>query len=372
RRMRYIGLLLLTLLMTQKVWAGTPLDAARTEAGRGDYTAALLNLDHVLQKDPNDSEAGLLQAQIYGWQKNYSEAEQLFAALLQKEPGNADILVAQGYMYYAETKLDGATANFKAALAVAPTYSDATEGLDLINKARRSIEGYKWQADLGGTFSTFERAPQTNWDNEFLQLTRLFSDTGTSVHAVAQRYHQFEQTDDYYEIGADQRFTPFLNGYLYAGTSPDPVFRPRWHIAGGGNVRLTDTLPSVIWLTLDTRYDDYAATDVENLNPGARLEFADNWALSAGAISVFQSGAATTYGWQLRLDGQWSEGWRFYGGYADAPETVAGVTIRTESVFGGVAIDVNDANTVRLGYTRDDRYQSYVRHAIDAAITHRF
>jgi YaiO family outer membrane protein len=367
-----LSISILALSIASPAHAVSLYDEAHTEANRGDYASALQNIDKILKSKPKDFDARLLRAQIYGWQKSYDGAEKQFDILLAESPGNSDVLVARGYLYYAEEKLDKARADFSAALKTSPNYRDALEGLELSKQAQNHPDDkYKWQLDAGGEYSAFARAPTTSWDNEFIQLTR-FLEGGTALHAMVQRYHQFEESDVYSELGIDQTFTPYLNAYLYGGGTPDPGFRPRWHVASGGTVRLTDVYPSILWVTLDTRYDDYPTTEVGNLNPGMRMEFADNWALSGTMITVIQSQDATKYGWQAKLDAQAAEGWRPYLGYAIAPETVNGVTVNTQSLFLGTAVDVNPANTLHFGYTHDDRENSYIRHAVNASISHRF
>lgn len=51
---------------------------------------------------------------------------------------------------------------------------------------------------------------------------------------------------------------------------------------------------------------------------------------------------------------------------------MSGRTISTRSYFTGVELDLGDRITGRLGYTRDDRSNSYIRNAVTAGLTLRF
>jgi len=110
---------------------------------------------------------------------------------------------------------------------------------------------------------------------------------------------------------------------------------------------------------------------VASVNPGLRIEAGD-WALSPNLVMVKQWGLPSIFGWNVRLDGPVIDGLRFYVGYADAPETEDAVTVYTASMYGGFSYDIDDARTVSIGYTHDDRQNSWIRHVANIAFTNRF
>lgn len=232
----------------------------------------------------------------------------------------------------------------------------------------------KWQADTGLQLSDFSRSAQPDWNQEFTQLTRFFNGRKTALHGKITRYDQFSNIDSEYEIGVDQVFAPRFNGYLYVAAAPDADFRPEWKAMGGGSVRLDNPAWQwwPVWMTLDGRYEDYNNTEATTLNPGLRIEPADRWAIAARAISIKQPDEKRVYGFDLRLDGKIAEDLRFYAGYADAPETVAGITVDTQTYFTGIAYDITPAHTLRLGYTHDDRENSYIRQVFDVSLSYSF
>ncbi|TAH34212.1 MAG: YaiO family outer membrane beta-barrel protein [Alphaproteobacteria bacterium] len=231
-----------------------------------------------------------------------------------------------------------------------------------------------WQTDAGFEFSDFSRRNQPNWNQEFTQVTRFFDSKKMAMHGKIIRYDQFSNIDSEYEAGVDRSFFPWLNAYLYGSMAPDADFRPEWRLMGGGSLRLNDPAWNLVpvWLTLDSRYEDYSDTEVMNINPGLRIEPADRWSIAGRMISVKQRNEERVYGFDLRLDGAVADDWRFYTGYANAPETVAGVTVDTTTYFAGAAIDITQAHTLRLGYTHDDRENSYIRQVLNVSLTYRF
>ncbi|MER2520060.1 MAG: YaiO family outer membrane beta-barrel protein [Bdellovibrionales bacterium] len=361
------------------------VETARDLASQDDYDKALTILEGGLQKHPKDGEAELMKARIYGWQKRYDLAEKSLNQLLDLEPDNTDILIARGYLYYSQEKLESAARDFAQAQTKQPKDEESKKGAELVKAAldnRAETKSYAWQLDTGFEYSAFARRPQSDWNNEFVQIGRIFNEGRTLAHLAIQRYRQFEITDVQAEIGVDHGFSDTLYGYVYAAITPNPAFRPRWHVATNANLRLfkdatapNSDFPNVpwsLWTTLDMRFDDYADVTVGGLNPGLRVEAGDGWALGASMISSVQSGTAPVYGWQVKGEGRLFANHGFNIGYADAPETVAGSTVTTQTVFAGIAAAINSACTVRLGYAHDDRAKSYIRHAVNASISHRY
>ena len=307
-------------------------------------------------------------------EKRYGEAHAKLERAQAMEPANDDVRLARAYLYYYEGAYDSAEEEFSGILTRHPGYADAQSGLESVRAAREGDGEFVWQADMGYEWSGFERSAQPDWNNQFLQLTRFFNGKSTAIHGRIERYDQFTNVDSYYQLGVSQRFTPRLTAYALAGFTPEANFRPRWRMKGGAELRLNEleTAGMPLWLTLDAQHDEYRTTDVHNVTPGLRIEIADHWALSGKMIGVHEQGTKTVYGWTARLDGVIMPGLRFYTGYADAPETVAAVTVDTQTIFGGFAYDIDDARTLYLGYTHDDRERSYIRHAVNASVSLRF
>ncbi len=374
------------------------------------YDEAVDYLREAQTRFPDDIEIKLALARNLSWKGDDKTAAGVLASL---DEGNPDTLLLKANLEFHNGHFSKAEALYRKIVRLYPGYQDAEEGLQRAIDAQKAVEQerrqktdikrlraerarnareqgerekaerelfvasipepqpFAWQVDAGVQISSFSRVPQPNWNQEFLQVTHFLSNRETAIHGKATRYEQFNSVDQEYEFGLDHRFSTSFYGHLYVSGSPDPAFRPEWRVdAGGGYLLMQEKMP--LWFTLDARYDSYPTIDVETINPGLRIEPFDNWSLAGRLITVSQQNAATIYGWDVRLDGQIREGTRFYIGYADAPETVAAVTVQTKTFFSGLAYDLSPACTLHFGYAHDDRENSYIRNVFDAGLTYRF
>jgi len=349
------------------------LAQSQTLAVNKQFDEALQSLKQAAALEPENMDVKLAVANVHSWQGRYDEAQKELNALLAANPDNTDIQSAAAYLDYYQGHNDAAQAKFVRMLATHPDNADATEGLRLAQQAQKAAAGFSWQFDTGYEHSSFARRPQPDWSNEFVQITRHFDQGTTSVHGRFEHYDEFQTTDTYYEFGADHRFAPYLDGYIYGGHTVDASFRPDWREGGGGDLRLNTPEQSVpaAWLTLDLKQDDYAHVSVATIDPGARIEFAE-WALNPNLVMVHQWGLPSIFGWNARLDGPLLNDLRFYTGYSNAPETENAVTVYTASFYGGFSYGIDDAHAVSLGYTHDDRQNAYIRHVVDVSLTCRF
>jgi YaiO family outer membrane protein len=356
---------------------------SRKLAEQKKYGAALELLKKALAESPEDGELMLARIRVLDWAGKYREAEAALNALPQAQQTNPDAMLLRGSVAYHQGHFATAEKHYAAILTQHPDYQDARDGLLRAQKATRAArvaaakpaaaqEAFlPWQVDTGLELSQFSRRSQTNWNQEFLQLTHFLDARKTALHGKLTRYDQFNARDAEVELGADHQFSPTVNGYAALSLVSHANFRPRNRVAGGGAMRVMDST-TPLWATIDARYDTYADTRVLNLNPGLKLDVADGWSVAGRRIIVDQSSERKAYGWDGRLDGTVTDGLRFYAGYASAPDTVAGVTVDTTTWFGGAAYDVTPVNTLRVGYARDDRQNSYIRDIYNASISYRF
>jgi YaiO family outer membrane protein len=380
RKASFLVILSLTCVAARGFAAQADVDDAirqsRELAAKQRYGDALTLLARAESEQPDNVDLKLTSANVLSWQGNYQAAENKLGEIDPKHSSDPDPMLVRANLAYYQQDYPVATKLYGNILAGHPDYEDAKTGLANAEKAQESppdSADYKWQANLGYEHSSFARGPQTGWNQEFVQLTRFLDNGDTALHGKVTRYDEFNNTDMQVEAGVDHRFTPYLNGYLYGSHTVDASFEPLWGMSTGGNLRVKPAEESVpaVWITLDAREDEYRQVSVATFDPGLRLESGD-WALSPNLVMVHQWGSSSAYGWNVRLDGPVDDGLRFYVGYADAPDTENAITLDTASAYGGLSYNIDERNAIRLGYTHDDRQNSYIRHVIDASVSRRF
>jgi tetratricopeptide (TPR) repeat protein len=342
------------------------------------YEDALRILTEEESKNPKEFDLLIAQVRIFSWMGNYTKAEQVLGKLGEGKDKNVDVILLKANLAYYKHEYTDAIKLYQEVLKTAPNYNDAKIGLAQTQKAQVNIatpsDAYKWQIDLGYEHSSFSRVPQSEWNQEMLQITHFMDQNKTAVYGKINLYDRFKQTDYEYEAGITHIFKDYLNGYTLAALSPDPDFRPESKIAAGGAFRAIgrEYLPTPLWITLDSQYDTYSTTRIITNIPGVRLELPYGWSISSRMIAVKPTNAQLLYGRDLRIGGVVNDRLNFYAGYANAPETVDAVTVRTISYFGGLALNVRPDTILRIGYSHDDRENSYIRQGVNCIVSYRF
>jgi len=390
-----LGLAALVLLSSATLaWAmpaDEAIDRSRTLSAEHKYEEALVLLENALAEHPGDGEIQLAIIRVLSWQGNYDAAEKRIQELDKKYAGNADLLLLRANLAAYRRDHAQAVALYREVLAKAPDYEDAKAGLERALNALASdtqiftsqiskVEEpagepvFAWQVDSGFEFSEFSRVDQTGWNQEFLQLTRFLDERKTAIHGKITRYDQFSSTDVEYEAGIDHTVSDNLSLYASGTIGIDADFRPEYWVTGGGALKITGANGKIMpaWLTLDGRHDTYEDTSILTAKLGLRLEPVEGWSITARAIALDPDDSRRLYGKDFRLDGRVTDTFRFYAGYADVPETVAAITVDTQTWFGGIALDLTPEATLRLGYARDDRENSYIRQVVNASVSYRF
>jgi YaiO family outer membrane protein len=385
-----LGLAALVLLSSSTLACAMPaneaLDRSRTLSAEQKYEDALVLLENALTEHPGDGEIQFAIIRVLSWQGDYDAAEKRILALDEKFAGNADLLLLRANLAAYRGEQAQAIALYLEVLAKAPDYEDAKAGLARALKTQAAYTQNSeikepeaepvlaWQADSGFEFSEFSRVDQKGWNQEFLQLTRFLDDRKTAIHGKITRYNQFSSTDVEYEAGIDHAVSDSLSLYASGTLGMDADFRPKYWVTGGGALKITGTNEKIMptWLTLDGRHDTYEDTRILTAKLGLRLEPVEGWSIAARVIALDPEDSARLYGKDFRLDGTLTDTLRFHVGYADVPETVAAVTVDTQTWFGGIAIDLAPEATLRIGYARDDRENSFIRQVVNASISYRF
>ncbi|GGD65184.1 YaiO family outer membrane beta-barrel protein [Aurantiacibacter arachoides] len=256
------------------------------------------------------------------------------AALLERwldaHPGDTDALVQYGYALLTLGQLAEAEQAFAAALAIAPGYTDASEGIALI-AARRADrqETRRGFALVEGALSDLGSG-QRDWHELGAVIGAPVGLLGT-LEGQVRWFDRFGAED--VELGALYTHKAGENLWLRAGASATPSadFRPEIGLAAGLDYRLA---PSSV-ATLDVSWQRFPAQDVVSLRPGFTQYFGGGrYALGVFGRAVFVDGDALVGG-SVRADWLPADRTRAFVGVASGPETDLGEVRDTTSLYGG-------------------------------------
>lgn len=349
---------------------------------RFDEAAAILSASQ--KEAPGNYARDFLLIRATAWSGDHAGALRMLDDLETQHGANSDTMMFRGHILRYKGDFAAAEAQFRNVLAAYPGSEEARAALETYfppetseppQPRERASGRPRWRVDTGFEISTFQRRDMENWNQQYFSAAYAFPARRLGVHGTVRRYEQFSLED--YEVEVGVNAAPSRSSALYAAlwAAPDTDFRPEWRISAGGAIRLVKGFPASeggVWATADLRYDWYETVEILTANPGLRIAVDDAWGVRARMIAVAEIDGATAFGWDARLDGRFCDGWRFFAGLADAPETVAAETVRTFSVFGGSSIDLTDRLSLNFSYTRDDRENSYIREAYHAGIAVRF
>ncbi len=231
-------------------------------------------------------------------------------------------------------------------------------------------EAPRLRLDFAATYSDLSH-DRDDWREGSAGLSYDFGD-GWRLGGAIEAASRFGQFDAYLEARADHEVASGVWVYGLTGGTPDADFRPRVAFGAGGSARLFQQrgfLAAGV-ATLDLRYGDYTAGDVETVNPGFELYLIDGRAtLTARHINIWDETGRHREGFFVRGDAQPTDTLTVFAGYADAPDTSEGVTVDVRGWFGGVAVDVDERSTVRAVIGQDLRDTGYDRTTFTLALT---
>jgi YaiO family outer membrane protein len=305
----------------------------------------------------------------------------IFAQALAIEPDNADLLLQQGLAMSATGRDDVAMRLFKQVLQIAPAYTDASEALARIQaRQARAVdaaagvvpEGRRFRLDVGAGHSDLSGG-RPSWNEGTFRLAYRLSPS-TAISGGVDVSRRFNDTDTYGELRVDQRVSDRLDGHLYAGGAPAAHFLPRAALGVGGQYRLNAVGgASSTYGALSLRYARYVSGDVWSAQAGiVQYLNGDRLWLTATSINTLDETKRYLGGYLLRVDWQVQPRLRLLAGYANAPESSDGRTVRTRSVFGGAVYDFTAAFGINLTVAREKRQELYDRNSIAAGLTYRF
>lgn len=341
---------------------------------RKEFPAAEKSIKRAIQISPGNQDAHLHLARVYVWSEKYPQAQKTVEKILVENPNNSEAKELQARIFLYQKKYDQAQATVDSA-----NKNDATEKLLMdIKSAKKDaeIDQLKWRLSYGQSRTKFSRVKQNDWRNSFGNLSYKF-DEKTILNLSYEDVRRFNTHNHQIGFNADRKFSDKYQAYVGALSSSNASFLPKWSYRTGGSVKVINDGDfkhiNNLWLLLDLQYDDFAAAKIKMVKFGLRYDVMKDVALTLKHIGIIPPGGRYLSGVYSRLD--WVtplNGLSLYTGYANAPETQNAVVIDTESIFGGLAYDINRRVTLYIAYSHDDRQRSYIANTGSAALAIKF
>ena len=355
---------------TQELTTQERLAYAQELAERKRFDAALDEIEVLEKTSQSTYEARLFKAKILSWAGSYELAKTEFESLLDETPGNPDVLLAYGYWSYYQGDNKAAEIRFEKILGEYPDYQDARNGLELVQRAERASDHLR--LDIGAEISQFSRSENENWSQSFAQITRQRERQSWALRY--DRYDRFSLTDDqlgvshYRKIGNSFDVGASVSGVINAD------FRPDTSISGvlGWTKKFKGSGLSALRSFGTVQIDSYEDQKIISLNSGMEIYLENGMLISGTLITVKPEDMDRRYGYLARISAPVTEKFDIAVGFANSPETINAVVVRTETIFGSVAYKLSDDLTVRLSVGRDDRENSYIRESLNVGLSRKF
>lgn len=313
-----------------------------------------------------------------------NEALRILDRLRAAKPQDADIALQRGLALFQAGRRGEAKVEFRRTLLLAPTYDEARVGLariaygrgendsaaaqleplaargvpearELLEQVQAAIKAVPpdWQVDVSTAYSSFKDG-RADWVDVAIGARYRLSPTVRLTGSI-QPSHRFGRTEVYSELGAEVDLAPNASVHGSVGFTPDADFRPGWRVSAGTRVKVREGDSATVVL-FDVTQASYAVGDVQTLTPGIEQYFAGGRAWVTGQwINLVDENGRMRTGWSLRGDTLATDRLRLYAGYAHTPDTSAGRTIRTKTVFGGAAYNLSDRFSLNLSLAHEDR-----------------
>ena len=373
---RYVRAFALTVvLMGSNSWAGEKSAAAGSISQQAlvlaeskNYSAALKMISDQPEAVKSSYPVRFAEARILAWSGQYLKSGLAYRSLRNDFPDDADIRVGQGYLEYFRGNLRDAEQSFQSVLQRHPEYQDAVTGLRAVERAKR--DNTPWKLDTGLSWSTFENSNKSDWTEQFFRIERRFEKVAFA--GQVNHYNRFDLTDTSYQFSLASRQTKTWDWSLAAGITPNADFRPK--IFGNANAGYSFRTSSNMTIRpgLSYRVDSYDADTIHTLASDLGLTLDNGLNFIARAISVYQSDEKDLYGWLVRGWAPLNDTFSVHLGAAQAPETINGDAMQTDSLFGGLRWNLGTYTALNLNLSRDDRDNSEIRKSYNVWLSHNF
>ena len=212
-----------------------------------------------------------------------------------------------------------------------------------------------WRIDLSTAYSRLS-AGQKPWRDTLAALT--FRPNGSDwLSGSVEQATQFGLTDRVYGLSGVHTFG--RGAYLGGGASltPQAHFRPRsgLHVSGQTRPIASFGAQTSLSAAVEVTTARYRAGTVRSLQPALLLTGPAGSAFAAKLIETRDERGRTLSGYAFNAGAAVSRNLSLSAGFADAPESDAGVTIKTRSLSAAALIDLTSQLSLRVGAVQEWR-----------------
>ena len=373
--------LAMALTMPALALAQTPESVSRDAlelAGNQKFEQALSLIDAQPVETRGTYDVQFARARILSWDSQHKAAANAYKDLMSAYPGNPDIENGYAYLEYYRGNYDQADIFFNNILAKYPDYEDARNGLVRTQAAREEAKrnrGHTWRIDSNIGLSSFDgsngRPDQQDWNDQSLRVEYIPGKIAVSGQAV--RYERFGLTDIQLTAGARSNNNSAWDWEIGGGFTPSAEFRPDVTALGRLGHKYKLEGGATLHGSVGYQIDDYDSTgSISTLTPQLMVYLENGAVLTGRVIHSMKKGQSDQTGFLTSALVPLVDRLSARIGYANAPETVNGIVIDTESVFGGFTYELTDTTDIHATYARDDRENTYIRDGFNVGLTQRY
>lgn len=345
--------------------ADPALEAARAARLAGRSAEAIAALEQLSRSRPGDADIWLNLGLSYASAGQEAAAEGALETALRLAPTYGDVHVS--YARLALQRGDLALARTRLAPALAQGAPEARALQAQIEAADRA-RPHAWRLDVAASQSELSD-DLGRWTSVSLSLGRRFA-TGAASLSVEQT-ERFGRRDVYVEALALRSMSEGGETWLAVGGTPDADYRPEAAVRAGGSLVIARSGTMVVRLGLDASWARYQVGDVRSVQPHVTLAWGEGASLTLRAYNTLDENEDYLGGYAVQGAVAVSPTLRLHAGWADAPESADGRTVKVQAISGGAAWDLDGATTLRATATHEER-GAYDRDEIALAVTRRF
>jgi len=358
--------MLVAVIVAQAVAADPAFVEAQAARRAGHTTEAVAAFERLARERPADADIWLNLGLSYGAAGRFADAERALERALALAPDYEDARLAHARMAFFRGDPAAARTRLVPLLARNPSHAEAAALRAQLDAAARPA--LAWRVDLAYGRSRLTRG-LPDWKAASVAISRRFD--RTAVAADVEHTRRFGRGDTYFEALGSRSFGRTGDAYVAVGGAPNADHRAKAAIRAGLSNEVVAAGPWRVRLGADAAWSRFPVGDVRGVQPHLSVSHGDKLTLSVRGVGVVDERDEFRAGYVLRAEAALAGRLRVSAGWADAPESSDGVTVKVRAVSGGGALDLDERTSLRLDVTHEMR-DAYDRDEIAVGLTRRF